>query len=562
MRSSTVTTRKVLVLGAVFLSALFLFPTLISAGPPSGAVKFVIVKPDHKVTVGTFVTLTIEAQTSNNKVDASYQSDVTLLASGSAAGGGLVDIVNGVGTVQVTDLVAETVIFSLSDTESTGLDVSSSRDIVFEELPIGAVWEQTDFWFRDDDGTEASATGYGSVDIGKNINISGISSGSFFRLRFGIKVTVADGIVAPRFEFKEGSDCDTGSWTVIDSASGIFRLRSSSNFNDGDVTTKQIVGGSFTSGQILESTNPAPSFSLQKNGNTEYEWSVEAVEGLSPDAFYSFRVTNDAIPFSNYGVCPVLSTGSQLPYQSSEGGSSGMRPTFLSFSGRSFPGAKILIMTKDEAFENIVGQEFVADLNGNFYISFPNTWRRLNSFGFLVKDKDNRTAQTKFFNINVIGYNFAVNNILVSPTVGLTQRMIGRGQHLVILGYASPDNKVVVEIDGIMKEETVAGEDGSYKVTVDTGTLEFGKHHLRVKQVDVSQGQESDYSSTNDFTVSRLTLPKTDLSGDGLVDVRDLSMFFSGWKSTDESQRKTIDFNGDGIISISDFSIFIRTIKK
>jgi len=132
----------------VFALVLFLLPIFAVAKPPDEAVKFVILKIKPKdQPVGAPVTVTVEAQKKNNKADESYQDDVTLVASGSATGEGLVDIVNGVGSLQINDLVAETVALSLSDTQSTGLDASSTEEINFVAgvpipTPEGAVKRQ------------------------------------------------------------------------------------------------------------------------------------------------------------------------------------------------------------------------------------------------------------------------------------------------------------------------------------------------------------------------------------------------------------------------------------
>ncbi|MBU1628393.1 hypothetical protein KKB18_13575 [bacterium] len=93
-------------------------------------VKFVIIDPSDG-TVGDNISITIQAQNSDNNVVTNYQNDVTLELSGSATGGGLVNIINGIGTILISDTVAETVTLSLSDTEGTDLDVSSTQDIVF-----------------------------------------------------------------------------------------------------------------------------------------------------------------------------------------------------------------------------------------------------------------------------------------------------------------------------------------------------------------------------------------------------------------------------------------------
>ncbi|KKL44468.1 hypothetical protein LCGC14_2365380, partial [marine sediment metagenome] len=102
---------------------------------PGTATQFVILNPADS-TAGTATTVTVQAQDANNNVDTAYNTDVTLVASGSATGEGLVTITSGVGTLDINDTVAETVNLSLSDTESTGLTFSSTQDVVFS--PAGA----------------------------------------------------------------------------------------------------------------------------------------------------------------------------------------------------------------------------------------------------------------------------------------------------------------------------------------------------------------------------------------------------------------------------------------
>ncbi len=99
------------------------------------ATKFVIINPTDNV-VGHTVTVTVQAQDVNNNVITAYNNNVTLVTSGSAAGAGLVNIVNGVGTLDITDQTAETVNLSLSDTQSTGLNVSSAQDVIFATGPL------------------------------------------------------------------------------------------------------------------------------------------------------------------------------------------------------------------------------------------------------------------------------------------------------------------------------------------------------------------------------------------------------------------------------------------
>jgi hypothetical protein len=105
-----------------------------TTGSTPQATKYVIVDPTDGV-VGTPVTVTVEARDANNAVFTDENRDVTLVVNGSATGGGLVDIVNGTGTIDVSDLVAETVSLSLSDSRGTGLNVSSTQNVAFAAGP-------------------------------------------------------------------------------------------------------------------------------------------------------------------------------------------------------------------------------------------------------------------------------------------------------------------------------------------------------------------------------------------------------------------------------------------
>ncbi len=106
------------------------------------ATKFIIINPQDSLR-GVAVSVTVRAENDFGDIDVNFQDNVTLLAGGSAivSNAGLIDIVNGIGSVEVNDSVAEVVNLSLSDTETTGLDVSDVEDIEF--IAIGCVFEDS-----------------------------------------------------------------------------------------------------------------------------------------------------------------------------------------------------------------------------------------------------------------------------------------------------------------------------------------------------------------------------------------------------------------------------------
>ena len=82
------------------------------------------------------MTLNIEAVDSLNNIDPTYNNGVTVTMSGSATGGGLVTLASGVGTTTITDATAETVTLGFRDTQSTGLGVATTTQIVFNAAAV------------------------------------------------------------------------------------------------------------------------------------------------------------------------------------------------------------------------------------------------------------------------------------------------------------------------------------------------------------------------------------------------------------------------------------------
>jgi len=423
-------------------------------------------------------------------------------------------------------------------------------------------WDQDKFWFRDDDGGEIEATGFSSADVNNNKNIVDVARGAGFRLRFSVKVNNADGIISPRLEFKEGTDCETGIWTTVTSASSNMQLRLSSNFDDNDPTSQQlVVGPFFMAGAILESTNPASALSLPKKYSTEYEWSLKIGEDVPLGATYSFRVTNNGAVLDNYKKCPSLTT------QSSLGGgrpfAKVVRPKILKFSGQAYPGSKIEVLFKsavDELYYSVPEAAWSVSQDGKFDASYTGLIGGNYFFVLRFEDKDGRKTGIQSFKVS-LGDELFIENILVPPTVGFLRTVVRKGDFLAVLGYAAPESIIEVKVDGwLIKEKGETKADGFYKILIPTSDLSFGVHKIQTQQKD-RDGAESDFSLEQTFVISRLFLPKTDLNSDDKIDIGDWSIFLSLWSLEDREKKIRLDFNNDGKVDISDFAVFIRTVK-
>ncbi|MFY9461702.1 MAG: EF-hand domain-containing protein, partial [Candidatus Sungiibacteriota bacterium] len=432
--------------------------------------------------------------------------------------------------------------------------------------PTAVVWAQTNFRFRDDDGGEISATGWGPENVGENENViirrtEELGDGKM-RLRIALTAQQDDGGILPRLEFKvtsqaEGCGGVEADWRIARTEGNIFIIKNSSNFDDQTLTTQQVShGAGFVPGLMLDSTNPAPLNFLLKNQKTEYEWSLEDVYGFTRGVIYTFRITNDGTPLPAYTICPqaVFTPPDYQPQ---------VPPTRINFSGRAWPEARITIIEKSHDAMRLMKQETVTADDGAFDIIFEGVIQSQYTYGVIIADEDGRTTQTKTYPIDTASNSLTVKEILASPIVAFTRPAVTRGDFIKIIGFASPKNKVKIEVDGDVTYETAADERGKYSLLLNTARLPFGRHSVRAKQKDAATAKESDFSPTTFFSVSASILPKADFNGDGRIDVRDWGVFLARWKDRDkEETRLMLDLNGDGKVDLSDFGAFLRAFKR
>lgn len=280
------------------------------------------------------------------------------------------------------------------------------------------------------------------------------------------------------------------------------------------------------------------------------------VDGSSLATTTSYTFTNVQTNHTIDATFVALPAGAPLPDTGTT------RATTITFSGKAFPGGAIQVIDKTLNDEKLYGQKDIIKDDGSFSIPFIGIFQTLHSFGFIAKDPLGRPSQTKFFMIDTRSDDFVIKNILVPPTIDLVSGQVSRGSDALIVGYASPLHIVQIKLDGIIKGKIIAEKDGSYAQKIPTGDLTFGQHKVQATQIDPTTEKDSDSSLSRTFVVSRLSVVKADLSGDGKIDIRDWSIFLSRWLSKDPLLKASIDLNGDGKVNIVDFSIFIKTIRK
>ena len=173
------------------------------------------------------------------------------------------------------------------------------------------IWDQKHFRFRNDDGSQTTATWKANEDT----NLTGHVKNTVFRLRIETVETntqTAGTNVTPLIQYKAaagGACTDASGWTIITtSTANIFALSLSGNFVDKAATTQQLtgIGGySFVAGEILESSNPATALTFSKKW-TEHEWNLVATTNAADGTAYLLRASNFGGSYNVYTVCPQI----------------------------------------------------------------------------------------------------------------------------------------------------------------------------------------------------------------------------------------------------------------
>ena len=542
-----------------------------------GATKFVVLDPADS-TVGTATTVTVQAQRADNTVDTNYQSDITIAVSGSATGGGLVDIVNGVGTRSVNDTVAETVTLSLTDSQGTGLDVTSTQQVNFTN-PVPTTT-----------AISPSAKQVGSAGFSMTVTGTNFVTNSVGRFNGSDRVTTFTSSTQLSLQVLTSDLTATGTFpvTVFNAAPGggtsnsqLFSVTDgpppgAAKFVILDPTDSNAGTAVTVTVQAQRSDNTVDTdfqadVTLAASGSATGEGLVDIVNGQGTRQVNDTAAETVTLSLSDTeGTGLDVSSTQQVAFaevQSGvvEGGNVPPPTSAFKLAGRAYPGAQLTVIIQELGpNQTPVKQDIVADSGGSFEIEFGEVLRGgLTTYGLVIADKDGRIAQTKLFNLGILKAGTESKTIFAAPTVGFAGPAAAtKGDFVGFIGYATPDSSLELEVDGmaLAKKEAV-GADGRYKVLMNTAELAFGPHRVRARQID-AQGVASDFSAQKTFIVSQLPVPRADLNADGIISISDWSIFLSRWRTKDPDLRATLDLNGDGKVDISDFSVFVRTIRR
>ncbi len=582
-----------------------------------GAVKFVFANVPGTATAGDTVTFNVEAVDSFGTIDPSFNQDVTVTKTGSASGaptgGGLVTIINGVGTSTISDTLAETVALALQDTQSAGLNVSSTASVAFSAGPIaklslnhpgnmntgvrlGYVLSSQDQFSNPTSGSSTVVYLYTS---------STSTNAAFFSAPTGgtpiATTTILANSTSTQFWYY---DTISGTFTITasdnptapDGAAGIADATDNLTIAPGAVKfVFANVPGTATAGDTVTFNVEAvdsfgtidPSFNqdvtVTKTGSASGGGLVDIVNGMATatitdvtaesvvlglvDSQVTGLGATDARTIA-FAATPAVGSAPTVPFVGAP-----IRPNpaiNITLSGWAYPGASISVLRKDLGLtQPPVLQTLTAPADGSFLVKLNNVIRLTGQTYLLVfADKNGVISETNAVNIPAGQENLFDENIVIAPTVGFGgDSVVSRGAAVVLQGYAEPQSVVTLFVDG-NKVGTVVVNDtsGQYRYVFDTTGLSVGRHSVAATQI--YNKIQSNGSSQQSFTVSPLANPKLDLNGDGTVDIKDISIYLSylknlgagvaSFNTADKNLLRVLDLNGDGKLDVQDLSILLH----
>ena len=173
--------------------------------------------------------------------------------------------------------------------------------------PPAPITNQSAFRWRNDDGTETTAT----WRAGENTAITGVVTTEIIRLRMEIEETNSAALMTnARLEFSsDATACTGGTWTALDMTTTAWRVVDSPNITNASATTNQLITSArtFTAGRIFDTQNQDVTGVSLNNSQTEWEWAIRG-DGAAANTTFRFRVTNAGTVLGAYTNCAQLTT--------------------------------------------------------------------------------------------------------------------------------------------------------------------------------------------------------------------------------------------------------------
>jgi hypothetical protein len=178
-----------------------------------------------------------------------------------------------------------------------------------------ANYEQIHYRWRNDDGTEVTAT----FAVNQDTQYVSLPKNVVKRLRFEISNNSWTRGAAPVFTLEVASttSCTSGTYSAVTTVTtNPWRLATSTNLTDAAATTNVASGltdngNTFVAGQVKTTGNTTSAITLSSGSFTEIEYGVLATDNAAYNGTYCFRLTNSGVTtnfiYTSYAMAGVES---------------------------------------------------------------------------------------------------------------------------------------------------------------------------------------------------------------------------------------------------------------
>lgn len=234
----------------------------------------------------------------------------------------------------------------------------------------------------------------------------------------------------------------------------------------------------------------------------------------------------------------------------------------VSIEGWAYPGATVTFIR-----DGVSVATQSAGSDGAFSDKTEGLDRGSYSFGIYAVDRNGvrgaTFSTTLWLQQNTLS---SLSNIMLPPTVSITETSIDPGTSLVVTGYSAPNAEIttwlrpkLAEVStGDVVSTTTSDGSGAWTLTIATDKIPKGTYEF-VAQGKMRNGLvESDKSARKSIGIGVTVadgdcISIGDLNCDGVVNLVDFSILLFNWNTTNAEA----DVNKDGTVSLPDFSILL-----
>ena len=231
----------------------------------------------------------------------------------------------------------------------------------------------------------------------------------------------------------------------------------------------------------------------------------------------------------------------------------------VTFSGNTAPGTTVSITENG----TVIGSDIAGGSLGFFqkYISAisPTT------HNFSIYGVDRANFVTTPINISIytpVFQNTIIDDLLLSPTMGINKQTISQGEDLIATGSAIPGGAISLFTESPLRTYSASvGATGLWNYTI-TNTIDYIPGDYRIYSlVQDSSANQSLFSPGLQFTVAATSsgtpagcdISQGDLTCDSNINLNDFSVLMYYWGSTNAAA----DINSDNTVNLVDFSIMM-----